>query len=72
MTTALMICRIGSCISQLNSPHTIEFNESLNDLLCYFWWYLEDNEFVWDELTHRERVKVLNYFKKEHVTFPET
>lgn len=52
----------------MNDAHTIAFNEGLNDLLCYFWWYLEDNEFVWSELTELERVKVLNYFKKNHIT----
>lgn len=45
---------------------TIEGYAGLQDLAIQLWWYLEDVP-LYDELSERERAKVLNYFFKNFV-----
>ena len=51
----------------MNEACTIEFNESLNDMLFLFWEYLDGLEF--DECTDLEKVKAVNFFTKTYIEY---
>jgi hypothetical protein len=53
----------------LNPHHSIEFYDSLHEMLYLFWDYVEETEYM--DCTRRERAQVVNFFTKTYLVFPE-